>query len=385
LSKATESAGESGRKRKRNDDDDADRIAALRAALESFKSRKFKPTVSTSRRSAPVEIPAPERQTRGVKTVVAAEDAEGSQDQEDDEEMSGSESADDEDSEIDSDQSGSEDEGSIPHSDAEPEASNHGQSDSENSDDDDEDDNNTATKKKSKKAPMEMSSKRPVSRNRTVIATKNRVVRDPRFDAISAKSDVKEFNKNYDFIHDYRKEEIQELQDKIKAFDKPVPKRQRKFQPQYTAEEKEEMKKRLQRMKDQERAKLEKQRLAEVERRHNEREKELVKAGKKSSAYFLKQCKLCVVVVGFALAVILLLTWYLPDVTSRNQAPCPGGKVQRDEEQRPLKGDRSQAQEGGIQRKEGHASRQTLCGVVVVGWLREFGTNLIILFSRNLW
>ncbi|XP_022849719.1 ribosomal RNA processing protein 36 homolog isoform X1 [Olea europaea var. sylvestris] len=51
-----------------------------------------------------------------------------------------------------------------------------------------------------KNRPMEMSSKKPVSRFREVIQVPKRVGRDPRFESLCGKLDVEGFKKRYDFI-----------------------------------------------------------------------------------------------------------------------------------------------------------------------------------------
>ncbi|CAA0831526.1 Unknown protein [Striga hermonthica] len=62
------------------------------------------------------------------------------------------------------------------------------------------------TEKKSSRAnknrPMEMSSKKPVSRFREVIQVPKKVVRDPRFESLCGTLDVDGFKKRYNFIYD---------------------------------------------------------------------------------------------------------------------------------------------------------------------------------------
>mmetsp|Transcript_9756 Transcript_9756/g.22542 ORF Transcript_9756/g.22542 Transcript_9756/m.22542 type:complete len:494 (+) Transcript_9756:311-1792(+) len=70
--------------------------------------------------------------------------------------------------------------------------------------------------KKRKGAPMEMSSKKQVSRFRHVVPTKNRKIRDPRFDTMSGTLDEEVFDKRYAFLHEERDLEIDELRKAIR-------------------------------------------------------------------------------------------------------------------------------------------------------------------------
>ncbi|KAL6527868.1 hypothetical protein OROMI_029679 [Orobanche minor] len=90
-----------------------------------------------------------------------------------------------------------------------------------------------------KNRPMEMSSKKPVSRFREVIQVPKRVVRDPRFESLCGNMDVDGFKKRYNFIYENalpaEKEElkkqmkkandpdaINELKDRIARIDKEL-------------------------------------------------------------------------------------------------------------------------------------------------------------------
>ena len=66
-------------------------------------------------------------------------------------------------------------------------------------------------KRTNKNAPTEMSSKRPVSRRRTVIETGSSHVRDPRFESLSGSTNKDLFAKSYSFLPDMFKEELTTL------------------------------------------------------------------------------------------------------------------------------------------------------------------------------
>jgi ribosomal RNA-processing protein 36 len=71
--------------------------------------------------------------------------------------------------------------------------------------------------KKKKSAPVEMTSKMQVSRLRTVVKAPVRVVRDPRFEVLSAGPLVAAaFDKRYDFLKDKRENELAELKDSLR-------------------------------------------------------------------------------------------------------------------------------------------------------------------------
>ncbi|KAI0825062.1 hypothetical protein BC628DRAFT_1489006 [Trametes gibbosa] len=70
-------------------------------------------------------------------------------------------------------------------------------------------------KRKNKHAPMEMSSKRPVSRSR-FIAEENVVPRDPRFLPVSGEFDPRRFHTQYGFLSDMHKEEMKTLRENLK-------------------------------------------------------------------------------------------------------------------------------------------------------------------------
>ncbi|EPY52409.1 DUF947 family rRNA processing protein [Schizosaccharomyces cryophilus OY26] len=67
-----------------------------------------------------------------------------------------------------------------------------------------------------KHAPMEVSSKRPVSRFREVVDVPKKFTRDPRFDSLSGNLNKEKVKKNYSFVFEYRKKEIEQLREELK-------------------------------------------------------------------------------------------------------------------------------------------------------------------------
>uniref|UniRef100_A0A5B7BMN0 rRNA biogenesis protein RRP36 n=1 Tax=Davidia involucrata TaxID=16924 RepID=A0A5B7BMN0_DAVIN len=69
-----------------------------------------------------------------------------------------------------------------------------------------------------KNRPMEISSKKPVSRIREVIQVPKRVVRDPRFESLCGELDVEGFKKRYNFLYENElpaeREELKKLMKK---------------------------------------------------------------------------------------------------------------------------------------------------------------------------
>ena len=64
-------------------------------------------------------------------------------------------------------------------------------------------------------APKEQSSKKPVSRFRTVINTQTKKPRDPRFDTLSGHFNQDLFEKSFSFLKDHRQQEITQLRQRI--------------------------------------------------------------------------------------------------------------------------------------------------------------------------
>ncbi|KAL2516785.1 hypothetical protein Adt_13032 [Abeliophyllum distichum] len=128
-----------------------------------------------------------------------------------------------------------------------------------------------------KNRPMEISSKKPVSRFREVVQVPKRVARDPRFESLCGNLDVDGFKKRYDFIY----------KDELPA-------------------EKESLKKKMKKAKDPEVVNELKDRIAQVDRelksavtkhtekdilaKHKRKEKEAAKKGKQP--YYLKKSEI---------------------------------------------------------------------------------------------
>ena len=125
----------------------------------------------------------------------------------------------------------------------------------------------------SKHAPVEMSSKKAVSRKREVVPIVKRDVRDPRFDSVSGPVNEEKTKKMYGFLNDYRESEMVELKALI---------RQTK-----DASAKEQLKRSLLRMESRKKAQQIKYHDAEILRAHRARERELVKQGKQP--FYLKK------------------------------------------------------------------------------------------------
>jgi ribosomal RNA-processing protein 36 len=129
----------------------------------------------------------------------------------------------------------------------------------------------------SKHAPAVQSSKRMVSRKRTVVDVnvKKPTFRDPRFDAATGpRPDDNTLNKRYSFLNDYKASEIADLKRTIKKTKSEA--------------EKEQLKKQLLSMESQQKARENKEQQQAVIREHKKKEKELVKDGKQP--FFLKKC-----------------------------------------------------------------------------------------------
>lgn len=133
------------------------------------------------------------------------------------------------------------------------------------------------TKRSSKHAPMEMSSKRPVSRKREVITVQKLQPRDPRFDPLvgggGAGFDEAKARKAYAFLDEYRDSEMAALRAEIKKTKNPT--------------EKEKMQRLLMSMENRKKAAQRKEEQRRILEEHRRQEKELVKQGKKP--FYLKK------------------------------------------------------------------------------------------------
>lgn len=136
----------------------------------------------------------------------------------------------------------------------------------------------------SKHAPMEVTSKRQVSRKREIIPVKKPQARDPRFDPLitsrssshaGGKADEDRVRKAYAFLDEYRDDEMRQLKAAVKKAKNPV--------------EKEKLQRALMSMESRKKAREKKDRERAVVEEHRRREKELVKEGKKAKPFYLKK------------------------------------------------------------------------------------------------
>ncbi|KAI1366599.1 hypothetical protein F5Y08DRAFT_301088 [Xylaria arbuscula] len=126
----------------------------------------------------------------------------------------------------------------------------------------------------SKHAPMEMSSKRQVSRKREVVSMNKVAPRDPRFSAASgAEMDEARARKAYAFLDEYRDSEMAQLKVAVKKTK--------------SAAEKEELARALKSMQSRKEAQARRDAEREVLAQHRQKEKELVAQGKKP--FYLKK------------------------------------------------------------------------------------------------
>ncbi|KAJ5663631.1 rRNA biogenesis protein rrp36 [Penicillium longicatenatum] len=138
--------------------------------------------------------------------------------------------------------------------------------------------------RKSKHAPMEQSSKRAVTRKRTVVEPPAVAkARDPRFDAaVMGYSGAGRYSegtsKAYAFLDEYRASELKDLKEQFSKTKNPAQKEALKAQIRSATD----------RLKADESKKREREIMAE----HKKHEKQLIREGKKSNPYFLKKSDL---------------------------------------------------------------------------------------------
>ncbi|CAI9093970.1 OLC1v1029594C1 [Oldenlandia corymbosa var. corymbosa] len=131
--------------------------------------------------------------------------------------------------------------------------------------------------RENKNRPMEMSSKKPVSRFREVIQVPKKVGRDPRFESLCGNLDVDGFKKRYDFL--YKNElpaEKEELKKQLKKTNDP--------------EVMDELRSRIAWIDKQLKSAAPKLTEKEILAEHKKKEKEAVKQGKRP--YFLKKSEI---------------------------------------------------------------------------------------------
>ncbi|KAL8404117.1 hypothetical protein RB594_009105 [Gaeumannomyces avenae] len=160
-------------------------------------------------------------------------------------------------------------------------------------------------KKKSKSAPEEVSSKRRVSRYREVVTRLPNArpkARDPRFEHPGAEegeeetaADAARRRRNYAFLDEYRDAELRQMRETLAASNRAASsaagrkkrKRGGDKTPQLSPEEREELKRNIMAMENQNRARERKDRQEELLAEHRKKEKELVRQGKKP--FYLKR------------------------------------------------------------------------------------------------
>ncbi|ORZ34215.1 ribosomal RNA processing protein 36 [Catenaria anguillulae PL171] len=121
--------------------------------------------------------------------------------------------------------------------------------------------------------PMEMTSKRPVSRFREAVKVQKMERRDPRFDNLSGHFNQGLFDKAYGFVYDLRSQEIHQLKQQLAKEKDPHQAQQ--------------LMRTIQAMENRERARKEAKVKQRIKRDWRKQELDKVKEGKKP--FFLKQ------------------------------------------------------------------------------------------------
>ncbi|KAJ6575073.1 hypothetical protein B0H19DRAFT_1127030 [Mycena capillaripes] len=91
-------------------------------------------------------------------------------------------------------------------------------------------------KRSNKHAPMEVTSKRPVTRRRTVVEVKTIQPRDPRFLPLAGEFSTQKFQEHYGFLTDAHKTELRTLRENLKAARKLLASSPRDLRPEREAE-----------------------------------------------------------------------------------------------------------------------------------------------------
>lgn len=149
------------------------------------------------------------------------------------------------------------------------------QDESDDDSESDDDDQGAPKSRSSKHAPASQTSKRQVTRKRTVVdanAPKFKS-RDPRFTAIGGRHDEETLKKNYSFLNDYADTEMGELRAAIKKTK--------------SEDDKEVLKRKLLSMESKKKSREAKEREQEVMRQHRKKEKEAIDQGK--NPFYLKR------------------------------------------------------------------------------------------------
>ncbi len=127
----------------------------------------------------------------------------------------------------------------------------------------------------SKHAPTELSSKKAVSRKRSVVPIPKRDVRDPRFENAFGPINEQKIKNNYAFLEEYREIEMKELRAELKKTKSDL--------------ERERLKKEILRMESKKGAQDRKTAEQEVLRRHRKEERAKVESGK--APFYLKRAQ----------------------------------------------------------------------------------------------
>jgi ribosomal RNA-processing protein 36 len=188
----------------------------------------------------------------------------------------------------------------------------------------------------SKHAPAVQSSKRMVSRKRTVVDVKKPVFRDPRFENVGGpRPDEETVSRRYAFLNDYKASEIADLKKAIKK--------------SRNGDEKEQMRKQLESMESQQKTQQRKDEQQAVVREHKKKEKELVKDGKQP--FYLKKCMLPAILIES-----------FTDVScSRAKEACLDRPLPEHEVEAARPNHRAPSQEGYCKGTEEHARGATRC------------------------
>ncbi|EAU93194.2 hypothetical protein CC1G_10262 [Coprinopsis cinerea okayama7 len=139
-----------------------------------------------------------------------------------------------------------------------------------------------------KHAPMEVTSKKPVSRKRTVVEVPKLVPRDPRFLPTAGEFKPEAFQKSYGFLAESRKEELKTLKETLAKARKAMS-----SCPAHLRDEREQEIERLERAVKRTESLVNKDRMDAIQQQALQRvkkeEKEKQKQGK--GKWFLKQCE----------------------------------------------------------------------------------------------
>jgi ribosomal RNA-processing protein 36 len=154
------------------------------------------------------------------------------------------------------------------------EVSDESQNDSDDSSSADEEETTAKKGRSSKHAPTSMSSKRAVTRRRTVIPLAKSKIRDPRFDPLSGPLVQTDIEKKYSFLQDYRTSEMNELRAAIKN-------------PKVAEAEKDTLRRQLLSMTSKQKAKDRDDAERKVLSEHRKKEKDMIKQGKQP--FYLKK------------------------------------------------------------------------------------------------